>query len=268
MPDHIFDDQRRAWIAAHAGVFLFQKRRAELLGKRLRAANRNRTGARPDPHDDQVTAPLLLRTASTPTGSLETAIAVIAALAAPIGWPAGRLLYEWITRRLIPDNLRAYPIPALVWGAIICGAPLLLLDPSPSLWSSLVVPWLGAQLPAILLAAGMYGILEGWLAVDGSSHWWPMAPKEPDIDDRLLLGPMESTMPTLLDPAPVKRRPAALTARRTPPKVTWLPLVSGLILAGAGTLWFTAEVIEATVGNADSAISSTDDRNSFDTTAN
>lgn len=266
MPDHIFDEQRRAWIAAHAGVFLFQKRRAELLGKRLRAANRNRTGARPDPHDDQVTSPLMLRTASTSTGSLETAIAVIAAVAAPIGWPAGRLLYVWITRRLIPDSLRAYPIPALVWGAIVCGAPLLLLDPSPSLWSSLIVPWLGAQLPATLLAAGIYGILEGWLAVDGSSDLWPMTPKDPDVDDTLLLGPMESTMPTLLDPAPVKRRRAGLTGRRTPPKIRWLPLVSGLILAGVGTVWFAAEVIDATLGNADSAIWPTD-RNSLDTSS-
>lgn len=260
MPDHIVDDQRRAWITAHASIFQFQKRRAQLLGKRLRAANRDRTGARPDRHDDQVSPPLM-----TTKMSVSHLIVFVAAIAAPIGWPAGRLFYSWITRRLIPDSLRAYPIPALVWAAIICGAPLLLMDPAPSLRSSLLVPWLGAQMPATLLTAGVYGILEGWLAVDGSSHWWPMAPKPPDVDDRLLLGLMESTMPTLLDPEPDKRRPAALTTRRTPPKITWLPLVCGLILAGAGTLWFTVEVIDATLGDPDAPISSTDDRNSLDT---
>ena len=47
-----------------------------------------------------------------------------------------------------------------------------------------------------LLAAGMYGILEGWLAVDGARDWWPMRPPperdEPDFgwasDDLMLPG--------------------------------------------------------------------------------
>ena len=57
MPAEVFDEERRAWIAARAGIWMFQKRRAELLGKRIRARSRAKVGARPDPHDDQVTRP-------------------------------------------------------------------------------------------------------------------------------------------------------------------------------------------------------------------
>jgi hypothetical protein len=41
-----------------------------------------------------------------------------------------------------------------------------------------MVPWIVAQVPATLLAAGIYGIMEGWLAVDGSRDWWPMRPPQ------------------------------------------------------------------------------------------
>jgi hypothetical protein len=122
----VFDEQRRAWIAAHAGVWLFQKRRAELLGKKIRARAHMRVGVRPDPHDDQVAPPLALRTPATGTGALESAVVAAAAVAAPLGWPLGRALYTWIAT-LIPERLRAYPIAALIWTAVVCGAPLPLL---------------------------------------------------------------------------------------------------------------------------------------------
>ena len=93
MPAEVFDEERRAWIAARAGIWMFQKRRAELLGKRIRARSRAKVGTRPDPHDDQVSAPLVFRTSSTPTGALETGIVAAVAAAAPIGWPLGRMLY-------------------------------------------------------------------------------------------------------------------------------------------------------------------------------
>jgi hypothetical protein len=44
------------------------------------------------------------------------------------------------------------------------------------------VPWLVAQIPAALLTAGIYGVVEGWLAVDGARDWWPMRPPE-EVDD-------------------------------------------------------------------------------------
>lgn len=243
MPAHIFDEQRRSWIAAYAGIFMFQKRRAELLGKRLRARQRGRIGMRPDSHDDQVAPPILFRNPGTMTALAENVVVLVAALIAPIGWPLGRLLYGYITT-LIPETLRAYPIPALMWGGVICGAPVpLLYDPATSLFSTVVVPWLVAQVPAIFLAAGIYGILEGWLAVDGSTEWWPLTPTDPDIDDTLLLGSAEFPMATVLDPEPGKAEPIAVRRRRTPPRVRWFPMASAAVLAIAGMGWTGAQVI-------------------------
>lgn len=257
VPAEVFDEQRRAWIAEHAGVLLFQKRRAELLGKRIRSRDRDRIGVRPDPHDDQVTAPLAFRTASTSTGALESVLVAAAALAAPLGWPMGRALYGWITT-LIPDRLRAYPIPALVWTAVVCGLPLpVLFDPEPDLWSAVVTPWLLAQIPAVFLAAGAYGVLEGWLAVDGSTDWWPMTPVEPDVDDDLILGPGEVPMPTVLDPTPQPVEQVPIARRRMPPKIRRLPMVSGCALVLAGSIWYCWAVASALASQPADLIDST-----------
>jgi hypothetical protein len=257
VPIELFDEQRRAWVAAHAGVLLFQKRRAELLGKRIRARDRDRIGVRPDPHDDQVTTPLAFRTASTSTGALESALVAAAALAAPLGWPMGRALYGWIAT-LIPDRLRAYPIPALVWTAVVCGLPLpVLFDPEPDLWSAVVTPWLLAQIPAVFLVAGAYGVLEGWLAVDGSTDWWPMTPVEPDVDDDLILGPGEAPMPTVLDPTPQPVEQVPIARRRMPPKIRRLPMVSGCALVLAGSIWYCWAVASALASQPADLIDST-----------
>jgi hypothetical protein len=251
MPAEVFDDERRAWIAAHAGIWMFQKRRAELLGKRIRARSRARVGARPDPHDDQVTAPLVFRTSSTTTGALETGVVAAIAAAAPIGWPLGRVFYAVIVG-LIPARLQSYPIAALTWAAVLSGAPLpLLYDPTPSLVSTLLVPWLLAQVPATFAAAAAYGVLEGWLAIDGSSDWWPMTPAQRDIDDTLILGPTPVSMPTLLDPmAPASTRPADAprVPRRRPAPINWARLISPAAIAAFGTLWYLTAVAAALMG--------------------
>ncbi|BBY46591.1 hypothetical protein MARA_00210 (plasmid) [Mycolicibacterium arabiense] len=245
MPAEVFDEERRAWIAAHAGIWMFQKRRAELLGKRIRARSRARVGARPDPHDDQVTAPLVFRTSSTTTGALETGVVAAIAAAAPIGWPVGRVFYAVIVG-LIPERLQSYPIAALTWAAVLSGAPLpLLYDPTPSLMSTLLVPWLLAQVPATFAAAAAYGVLEGWLAIDGSSDWWPMTPAQRDIDDTLILGPTPVSMPTLLDPSPpTSNRPADAprVPRRRPAPVKSVRLAIPAAIAAIGTMWFIAAV--------------------------
>lgn len=242
MPAEVFGEVRRAWIAAHAGVFVCQKRRAEVLGKRIRARGRERVGVRPDPHDDQVTLPLALRSASTPTGALESALVGVAALAAPLGWPLGRALYAAIAT-LIPDRLRAYPIAALVWTAAGCGLPLpALVEPGPPLWCGLVIPWLLAQVPATFLAAGAYGVLEGWLAVDGSTDWWPMTPVGPDVDDDLILGPGEVAMATVLDSAARSRSATPGAGPRTPANMRWTPVVSGSLVAAGGIVWYLVVV--------------------------
>lgn len=181
---HVFDEQRHAWIAAHSGIFLFQKRRAALLHRKLRDRERNHCGlhlyqrqtprARADgalyghlgPREIQMAPPpLLLR-------GLEIVVVAVAALAVPIGWAAGRLLYRYITT-LIPGKLRAYPIPALLWASVVAMTPLALT--ASAHWPTPVQLWLLGQGPAIFLVAGIYGILEGWLAVKGSTAWWPPA---------------------------------------------------------------------------------------------
>lgn len=242
MSAEVFDEQRRAWIAAHAAIFVCQKRRAELLGKQIRARSRDRIGVRPNPHDDQVTAPLAFRTASTPTGALESALVGTVALAAPLGWPLGRALYGTIAA-LIPERLRAYPIPALVWMAVGCGLPLPVLAGSrPTLWLGLVIPWLLAQIPATFLAAGVYGVLEGWLAVDGSTDWWPMTPLHPDVDDDLILGPGQVAMATVLD-APAAPEEAMPARPRIPAKIHWAPMTSGFVVATLGIVWYVLAVV-------------------------
>ena len=248
MPAEVFDEERRAWIAAQAGIWMFQKRRAELLGKRIRARSRAKVGARPDPHDDQVTPPLVFRTSSTTTGALETGVVAAIAAAAPIGWPLGRVIYTAIVG-LVPERLQSYPIAALAWTAVLSGAPLpLLYDPSPSLAGTLIVPWLLAQVPATFAAAAAYGVLEGWLAIDGSSDWWPMSPAQRDIDDTLILGPAPVSMPTLLDPAPPassRSADAPRVPRRRPAPVNWTRLAIPAAISAIGALWYLVAVAGA-----------------------
>lgn len=255
MPADIFDEQRRAWIAAHSGVFLFQKRRAELLAKKIRARTRSKVGARPDPHDDTVTPPLPLRSPRTPSATMENLLVLICAVAAPLGWPIGRLGYQ-LVKTLIPERLRAYPIPALMWSAALAALPLLFYTPSPSLTSELITPWLLAQIPAALLTASIYGLLEGWLAVEGSSHWWPLTPPAPDVDDNSLLGPARLPMTTLLDPAPppptARRLPPSLHVRRaTPPPINWAPLLIGAAINIVIAVWCLISALSALLGHAD-----------------
>ncbi|WP_457142092.1 hypothetical protein [Mycobacterium sp. URHB0021] len=112
----------------------------------------------------------------TPYAGLDAVIVVVAAVLAPLGWIAGRAAYN-IVIQLIPDALRSYPVAAFMWASVITGLPLVLLyDPDATLNQTVLVPWLLGQLPAAALAAGIYGILEGWLAVDGARDWWPMRP--------------------------------------------------------------------------------------------
>lgn len=251
MPAEIFDDQRRAWIAAHTGVFMFQKRRAEVLAKRIRARARSKVGGRPDPHDDQVTPPFVFRNGSTTSGSFEAALVTACAVIAPLGWALGKGGYCAIVT-LIPERLRAYPIPALIWASAVSGLPLVLFyDPDTSLTETLVVPWLLAQIPAGFLAAALYGVLEGWLAIEGSSDLWPLTPVAADIDDDLILDPGMVPMATVLDPPdPPRRRrvpPSISARRRTPPKVHWLPILSGAAAVTIIAIWYTCSVLDATL---------------------
>lgn len=184
VPEDRFDEIRRRWIARHQHTFVFQKRRAEILARHIRDRAAEKSGARVDPADDDVIHPLVTRPVKTIYGGADLAIVAVTAMLAPVGWPAGRALYRGIVQ-LIPRELRSYPVAALLWSAVVVGAPLpLLYEPTDSLAGTVLAPWLLAQVPAALLAAGIYGILEGWLAVDGARDWWPMRPPpEHDVAD-------------------------------------------------------------------------------------
>lgn len=195
IPPDRFDEVRREWIARHAGVFAIQKRRAEILNRRIRDRHRTLTGARPSPYDDNVIKPLPARRVDTVEAYVEAAVVLIAAVLAPIGWLAGIALYRRVLG-FIPDRLRSYPVPALLWAGVSLGLlTLCLYRHGTGLDTALFAPWLIAQLPAMFLAAGIYGILNGWLAVDGSTDWWPATPPPVPADFDYPMGPDDMTGP-------------------------------------------------------------------------
>jgi hypothetical protein len=201
-----FDEMRRAWIAAHQGASTIQRRRAELLGRKVRARQRAIATAVPDPHDDTVIPPLWLRAANSPASQLELLCVLAAAILAPLGWIAGWLLKQVVTQ-LIPGILRAYPIAALLWAGAALGSLIIVLyDPAPTFGQTVLTPWLCAQLAAAFIAAGFYGIAEGWLALPESQQWWPLTPPQRPItaeDASAILGGYDITGPGLLDAQPL-----------------------------------------------------------------
>jgi hypothetical protein len=201
-----FDEVRRAWIAEHQGWSTIQRRRAEQLGRRVRARQRRRAAAIPDPHDDTVLAPLWLRSAKSPAAHAEMAVVLLAALVAPLGWFGGWIVKNLLAQ-LIPTTLRGYPVAALLWSGAGLGLLATLLcqavyDPAQSLRQVALLPWGCLQLAAVPAVAGIYGIAEGWLAVPGSQQWWPLTPPKRPLtpqDAAEILGGYDRTGPGLLD---------------------------------------------------------------------
>lgn len=210
-PADRFDEIRRKWIARHQHTFIFQKRRAEVLARRIRDRAQAESGARVDPADDDVIHPFVMRPITTPYAGLDAMIVCIAAVAAPLAWPAGRAVYTAVTR-LIPQHLRSYPVAAFMWAAVITGLPLVLLyQPHSSLVATALLPWVFAQIPATALTAGLYGILEGWLAVDGARDWWPMRPPPRTAAVDFGIDPDDQTLPGVF-----RTQPAHPLGERTP----------------------------------------------------
>lgn len=210
LPPDRFDEMRREWIAFRQGDSLIQRRRSEQLSRIVRKRQRIHTVAVPDPHDDTVLPPIYLRQARSRTSKAEMVLVLVMAAFAPVGWPAGVLLKSVITS-LIPDTLRAYPIAALVWigaglGVLTVLMYQLVYDPAGSFAQIAVLPWLAMQLAAIPFVAGIYGLLEGWLAVAGSDTWWPLTPvKQPltAADAAAILGAYDITGPSVVDAKPL-----------------------------------------------------------------
>ncbi len=211
IPPDRFDEVRRRWIARHQQTYIFQKRRAEVLARQIRDRATALSGARSDPADDDVIHPLLWRGAQTSYARRDLVAIAVVALILPVGWPAGRVLHQ-MTVRFIPEHIRAYPVAAYMWAAVVTGLPLAVFYESDgSLWGAVVWPWVMAQIPGALLMAGVYGILEGWLAVAGSRDWWPMRPphEEEAVDFGWGLAdlPRPGLFPTTPTPDPGQRMP-------------------------------------------------------------
>ncbi|EFG78688.1 hypothetical protein HMPREF0591_1419 [Mycobacterium parascrofulaceum ATCC BAA-614] len=210
LPPDRFDDVRREWIAHYQGWSTIQRRRAEHLGRAVRKRQRIRTSAVPDPHDDTRIDPLVMRAAKSRAARAELAVVAVAAVVAPIGWAAGWVLKMALVR-LIPQTLRGFPVAALLWaGAGLAVVTLivsqLVYDPAGAFGQVAVLPWLCLQLVMIPTVAGIYGIAEGWLAVDGSHQWWPLTPVKKPItaaDAAAILGAYDMTGPGVVDTRPL-----------------------------------------------------------------
>jgi hypothetical protein len=211
IPPDRFDEVRREWISFHQGWSTIQRRRAEQLGRIVRKRQRIRTAAVPDLHDDTLLDPLWIRAKKSRASQVEFILVLVAAALAPIGWPAGRVLKAWITG-LIPQTLRGYPITALLWSGAGLGVLTVLVyqfvyDPAGSLGQIALLPWVCVQLTTIPTVAGVYGITEGWLAVEGSDQWLPLTPVEQPLtaeDAAAILGGYDMTGPGVVAARPLR----------------------------------------------------------------
>jgi hypothetical protein len=209
-PPDRFDEIRREWIATHQGWSTMQRRRAEQLSRIMRRRQRIRTSAVPDPHDDTVLDPLWIRATKSPASQVELVVVAVAAAIAPLGWLGGWVLHRFLTG-LIPQTLRGFPVAALVWSGAALGTVTVLSnqlvdDAASSPGHIAVVLWVCQQLSVIPAVAAIYGIAEGWLALQGSGRWWPLTPVCPRLtaeDAALILGGYDMTGPGVIDARPL-----------------------------------------------------------------
>lgn len=241
-PDR-FDDLRHEWITEHAGIWNIQKRRAEKLNRQIRKRIRMTAGARPNPYDDNLTHPHWARKGSTVEITLEGIIILAGALMAPIGWTVGRLMYETIIQ-FIPNRLRAYPIPALLYTAGGIGLlTVLLYSPDDSLTRTLLAPYLLAQIPAAFAFAAIYGVLNGWLAIDGSTTWWPITPPPLPVDLHVPFGPDDLTAPPVFATGEPETAADMTPVTQVTQSLQSLRLVQiGLAVCAIGAAWMIGAV--------------------------
>jgi hypothetical protein len=203
VPDR-YDELRREWIHNHWAWSEIQRARVEKLDIQIRRRFAESVLAAPSRRDDLARNPLAGRGHSSSIGQLEWAAFWVMLVFVPVGWLAGKGIYRLLVS-LVPGVLRSYPIVALLWYALIPGIALTVLyDPGPGLTSKLLAPWVVAQMSAALLVAGVYGIVEGWLAVPGSLQFWPTNPPALQmnaVDAAEVLGADDVTGPPLIPPA-------------------------------------------------------------------
>ncbi|MGD9622349.1 MAG: hypothetical protein AB7G47_20190 [Mycolicibacterium sp.] len=210
--------ERASWILNHAGPYGFQRTRGQQLLARIDERQRTDAGVAYNPHVQGIAERLFLRDTKSRAAVLEMVVVIGAALIFPVAWPGGKLLYSWLTRRVeAPEfTLHTIPITALCWiGTVLMWLSALLITPSGTLVGVLLVPWVWVQGAGIFLMAGMYGILEGWLVVPGSTDWYPMPPPPLPSSPSLAKEDTDSPSPTLPNerPQPPLRSPRRPTPR-------------------------------------------------------
>jgi hypothetical protein len=217
----IYGRQRATWILNHAGPFAFQRTRGQKLQAELDDRERTTAGVNQNIHIQGITERLFLRKAESRAAILELMIIVAAAAIFPIAWPAGRLLYHRLAHHIEtrlgvdPNVMPTIPITALCWiGAAIMSLGAAVIDPSSatSLVGVVLAPWITIQGSGIFVVAGIYGALEGWLAVPGSTDWWPFPP--PPLPSTPSFGKQHTDNPAPLTPGD-KPTPPLRSPRRT-----------------------------------------------------
>ena len=171
---------RASWILNHAGPFTFQRTRGQRLQRAIDEHARRNAGVTVNPHVQGITERLFLRDAQSRAAVLELIVVVGAAVLFPIAWPAGVLLYRWLCTKVEAPTftLHTIPITTLAWiGATLMTLSAIVIDPAGTLLGVVVLPWIMVQGAGTFIMAAMYGILEGWLAVPGSTDWYPFPPR-------------------------------------------------------------------------------------------
>ncbi|WP_079580405.1 hypothetical protein [Mycobacteroides abscessus] len=201
IPPDRYDELRREWIHDHWAWSEIQRARMEKLDIIIRRRYADRMDLGPSRRDDQPRNPLIARGRVSLIGKLEYAGFLAMLVFLPVGWLLGRGLYK-LFASLVPDTLRSYPIPALLWAGFLGGLPMqFLYHPDHGFIAKILVPWFNSQLHWAFSIAGLYGIVEGWLAVKGATQMWPkhlppliMNP----VDAAAILGADDLTAPSLI----------------------------------------------------------------------
>ncbi|SKH86975.1 hypothetical protein [Mycobacteroides abscessus] len=216
--------ERAAWILNHTGPYLFQRRRGQLLEFDFDEEQRIRVGAPYNANVQVITERLWSRSIKTIAAARERAVVVVAGALFPVGWPLGRLLYLWLARKVADPETGevAIPIVALSWlGAVIMLLFALGFDPSGSTFSGVVLlPWLVIQGAGTFLMAAVYAIMDGWLAIRGSTAIWPY-PEKPLPEASSLTKEERPYSGPAISPAKDAPRPMSGPAHETNRPMPW-----------------------------------------------
>ncbi|APA78416.1 hypothetical protein BB737_14910 [Mycobacterium avium subsp. hominissuis] len=186
MASLIYARERAMWILNHAGEYDFQRRRANLLQAAYDDRRRQLAGTGFNRHVQAITEKFYLRATASRAAWKETLVVLGCAVIFPVAWPLGRWLYLALVRRVEHvrasgrnEGLWSIPITFLAWigvAVLAIGAAAIGLSSPTTFLGVLALPAIVVQGAGMFLMASVYGILEGWIAVPGTTGWWPYPP--------------------------------------------------------------------------------------------